>query len=206
MVRKFFMYFFILLFIYFVVGGILFNHLFPSKKPNYSNYFKTKTEFSSHTEGMTNEVKKVENNLAYLKVTLKPMAEGPPEHIHNTFDEFFTVEKGTLSLKINGESIKIKQGESIKIPKGTAHKPFNETGEIVMLNDTKNTNATMPCEFAHGLSQLYPAMDKYGAKSPKVLLKLAALGNDFDTWVPDAPIPAQKLIRWLLGPSARLFN
>jgi mannose-6-phosphate isomerase-like protein (cupin superfamily) len=206
MVGKFFTYFFIIFFFYFIIGGIIFNHLFPSKKPNYLNYFKTKTEFSSKGEGLTNEVKKVENNLAYLKVTIKPMAEGPPEHIHNTFDEFFTVEKGTLSLKINGQIKKLKSCESIKIPKGTAHKPFNETGEIVILNDSTNSSSTMPCEFAYGLAQLYPVMDKYGEKSPKVLLKLAALGNDFDTWAPDAPIPAQKLIRWLLGPSARLLN
>lgn len=206
MYRKFFMSFFIVLFLYFVIGGILFNHLFHPKKPNYLEHFKTTPEFGSKEEGLVQEVKKIENNLAYLKITMEPLAAGPPEHVHSTFDEYFFVEKGNLSIKINGQIKKIKQGESIKIPKGTAHKPFNETNETIIINDISNKNATMPIEFAYGLSQLYPAMDKYGSKSPKILLKLAALGNDFDTWLPDVPIPAQKLIRWLLGPSARLIN
>lgn len=65
----------------------------------------------------------------------------------------------------------------------------------------------MPACFAYGLSALYPEMDKIGdAKSPKNLLVLAAQGNNFDTWSSDIPIPAQKFIRWLLGPIAGLWE
>lgn len=119
----------------------------------------------------------------------------------------FRVEKGTVSIWVNGEKKTLKAGETLLIPKGTPHKPFNETGEVVILDDTTNLHATMPACFVHGLASLYPAMDKAGdMKSPKILLQLAAQGNDFETWSSEAPIPAQKAIRWLLGPTARLMG
>ncbi len=98
----------------------------------------------------------------------------------------------------------MKAGESLLIPKGTPHKPFNETNEVVVMDDPIAQTATLPASFAYGLTTLYPEMDKIrDVKSPKNLLALAAQGNGFDTWSSEIPIPAQKVIRWLLGPTAR---
>ncbi len=109
-------------------------------------------------------------------------------------------------MLINGQKRTLKAGESILIPKGTPHKPFNETDQIVILNDSSEVRPTMPSHFAYGLSQLYPVMDQHGTKSPKVLLKLASLGLKFDTWVAGVPLLPQKVIRWIVGPTARLFG
>jgi len=205
MIQKTIIYILGFLVLYLVGGGILFNHVFPPKPVDFSSYFQKHQQFASREEGMQLSVKKLEKEKVFLKVSLMPYAAGPPEHIHQDFDEFFAVEKGTLSLLINGQKRALKAGETILIPKGTPHKPFNETDQIVILNDSTDTQPTMPSHFAYGLSQLYPVMDLHGTKSPKVLLKLADLGNDFDTWVADVPIFAQKAIRWLLGPTVRII-
>lgn len=200
------LYFLSFIFIYFTIGGLISNHLIPPQTPDYQHYFSENSIFSSKSEGFIQEVKKVENDWIHLKVSMSPRAAGPPEHIHENFDEYFVVEKGTASILINGKKRTLKAGEHLVIPKGTPHKPFNETDDIVVLNDSSNLHPTMPCQFAYNLSKLYPSIDKHGADSPKVLLQLAALGNRTDTWVADAPIPAQKAIRWLFGPTARLLG
>lgn len=199
-------YIFSFIFIYLIFGGLIFNHLFPPQTTDYQSYFNKNPAFVSKVEGFSQEVKKIENDWIYLKVSMTPRAAGPPEHIHEDFDEYFVVEQGTASILINGKKHLLKEGEQLLIPKGTPHKPFNESNETVVLNDTTNQHPTMPCVFAYHLSKLYPSMDKYGADSPKVLLQLAGLGNQADTWVAKAPIPAQKAFRWLLGPTARLLG
>lgn len=205
--KKKIMLLFAIIFAYFFIGGILFNHLFKPAKPDFAAFFKKNKYFVSHMEGFNQEIKKVENDWVYSRVEMQAFAAGPPEHIHETFDEIFRVEKGTATILVNGEKKILKAGESLLIPKGTPHKPFNETNEIVVLDDPTTQIATMPACFAHGLSTLYPEMDKIGdMRSPKNLLALAAQGNGFDTWSSQAPIPAQKLIRWLLGPTARLMG
>lgn len=206
MIQKTIIYILGFLVLYLVGGGILFNHVFPPKLIDYAAYFKKHQQFASKVEGMQLSIKKLDKENVFLKVSLEPFAAGPPEHIHQNFDEFFVVEKGTLSLLINGQKRTLKTGESILIPKGTPHKPFNETDQMVILNDSSNIHPTMPSHFAYGLSQLYPVMDQHGTKSPKVLLKLASLGLKVDTWVADVPLFPQKVIRWVVGPTARLFG
>jgi quercetin dioxygenase-like cupin family protein len=206
MIQKTIIYILGFLILYLVGGGILFNHVFPPKPIDYAAYFEKHQQFASKEEGMQLSIKKLDEKKVYLKVSLEPYAAGPPEHIHQDFDEFFAVEKGTLSLRINGQKRILKAGDSILIPKGTPHKPFNETDEMVILNDSSEFHPTMPSHFAYGLSQLYPVMDQHGTKSPKVLLKLASLGLKFDTWVADVPLFPQKVIRWLVGPTTRLFG
>lgn len=206
MIQKTIIYILGFLLIYLVGGGILFNHIFPPKPIDYPAYFEKHQQFGSKEEGMQLSIKKLDAEKVFLKVSLEPNAAGPPEHIHQHFDEFFAVEKGTLSLLINGQKRILKAGESVMIPKGTPHKPFNETDQAVILNDSTDAHPTMPSHFAYGLSQLYPVMDNYGAQSPKVLLKLAALGFKCDTWMQNPPIFVQKTIRWLLSPSARIIS
>lgn len=206
MIQKTIIYILGFLILYLVGGGILFNHVFPPKPIDYAAYFEKHQQFASKEEGMQLSIKKLDEKKVYLKVSLEPFAAGLLEHIHQEFDEFFAVEKGTLSLLIHGQKRTLKAGDSILIPKGTPHKPFNETDQMVILNDSTDAHPTMPSHFAYGLSQLYPVMDQHGTKSPKVLLKLAALGFKCDTWVADVPLFPQKVIRWTVGPTARLFG
>ncbi len=205
MIQKIIFYVLAGILIFFIGGGLLFNELLPAKTIDFQSYFKKNKHFSSIEEGMEIDVKKLSKKDVYLMVTLKPFAAGPIEHIHEDFDEYFFVEKGTLSLLINGQKRILNAGESILIPKGTPHKPFNETDQEVILNDKNEVHPTMPAYFAYGLSQVYPVIDKHGSKSPKVLFELARLGQGFDTWLADTPLFLQKAIRWILKPLAHVF-
>ena len=133
-------------------------------------------------EGFSQEIKKIDNDWAYCRMEMAAFAAGPPEHIHETFDEVFRVESGAACMLVNGEKKILKAGETLLVPKGTPHKPFNETGEMVVLDDPTGQQATMPACFAHGLVSVYAAMDRIGdMDSPKMKLELAAQGNEFDT-------------------------
>jgi mannose-6-phosphate isomerase-like protein (cupin superfamily) len=192
---------------YFIGGGIVFNHLLKPSQPDIAAYFNKNRFFGSTVEGLSQEIEKVENGWVYGRLEMQAFAAGPPVHIHEHFDELFMVEKGTATMIVNGEKKTVKAGERLLIPRGTPHKPCNETAEVVILNDANNEIPSMPAEFAYGLAALYPAMDRIGdVKSPENLLQLAAQGNGFDTWASDVPIPLQKAIRWLLGPTARLLG
>ena len=158
-------------------------------------------------EGLSLIVKKVENGWAYCRAELNAFAAGPPEHFHEHFDESFTVQQGTASFLVNGEKIIVQAGETIVIPKGVPHKPFNESAELLIMDDVTNQHPSMPASFAYGLANIYSAMDKIGnPRSILNLLALAAQGNDFDTWDSKIPLGAQKTLRWILGPTARLLG
>lgn len=196
-----------LLFGYFLITGVLFNHLFKPKLPDFNQYFTPNKVFVSKTEALQMEIKKYENGWVYSRAVLQAHAAGPPEHFHEHFDETFMVEKGTASFLVNGEKIVLQAGESITIPKGVHHKPFNESDEVLILNDVSNQRPSIPATFAYGLTNIYSAMDKIGnPKSPLNLLALAAQGNEFDTWAVGIPLVVQKILRWILGPTARLLG
>ena len=131
---------------------------------------------------------------------------GPLEHIHYGFDETFTVKHGVLKLLVNGEVKTLNAGESYHIPKGTPHKPFNESDEIVIVEG--NSNRNLPTKFAYCLKQFYPFMDSMGENPNtfKLLMQLSVYGNDMDTWIPGPPIAVQKALRFIMAPTARLFG
>ena len=97
----------------------------------------------------------------------------------------------------------LKAGETVSIPKGTPHKLFNETEEEIVLEP-----GYLPVLFLAHLSQLYKTMDELGTmNSSKIMFRLAASGNNFDTWIAEGPtIVVQKIMRTVLSPWARLMG
>lgn len=129
---------------------------------------------------------------------MAPHAEGPPLHVHTTFDETFVVESGTATLALEGRSLTLHPGERYTVPRNTPHAPHNETDEAVVLR------TELPHAFAGGLANFYRATDAIGdLDSPRVLLALAAEGPGFDTFSPGSPIALQQAMRWVLGPLGR---
>ena len=151
----------------------------------------------SELEGFTSTVLHTEGDVA-VELVMSPHAEGPPMHLHTTFDETFAVESGTASLALEGRVVTLTAGEHYTVPRGTPHAPHNETSEVVVLH----TN--LPAAFAGGLANFYRSTDAIGdLDSPRVLLALAAEGPAFDTWSPGAPVGLQQAMRWVIGPFAR---
>ncbi len=189
---------------YLLVGLIIHYWVLPTKTPDYIDYFKVGKSFHSKLEGLTQTVVKLENGNLMTNIEIQPKSAGPVTHIHERFDETFTVKSGTLSMQYGSEIKKLTTGQSIVIPKNTPHKPFNETDSIV------EVTSEMPLEFAYCLSQIYPFWDEasVNSKPPKILLQLAVFGDKFDSYptVDAPPKPVLKTLKFLLAPTARLMG
>jgi mannose-6-phosphate isomerase-like protein (cupin superfamily) len=189
---------------YLLVGLLIHHWILPSKTPDYSDYFKVGKSFHSKLEGLSQKVVDVKNGNLITDIEIQPKSEGPVTHIHEKFDESFTVKSGTLSIQYGTEIKKITTGQTIVIPKNTPHKPFNETDSIVVMT------SEMPLDFAFCLSQIYPFWDENEANSkpPKILFQLAVFGDKFDSYptVDAPPKPVLKTLKFLLAPTARLMG
>jgi mannose-6-phosphate isomerase-like protein (cupin superfamily) len=188
---------------YLVIGYIFHLLIFPEKRPDVSTYFKPGHQFYSKAEGVLQTVVKQENGHVYCSTIMEPHAGGPPEHIHTSFDETFEVSNGELSLLVDGKVVKLKPGQTFNIPKGTPHKPFNETADTLRLKGT----IAFPEKFAFHLAQIYGVMDNdlnFG-KSAGTILQMSLIGSyGFDSYLADGPpVPMQKATSFMLTPLAR---
>jgi len=204
-IKKAMLYFFIVLGAYLGIGYLFHLVIFPEKKPDISTYFKPGDVFYSTAENVKQTVYKQENGYVYCASEIQPFAPGPPVHIHTDFDEVFEVTNGELSIQVNGKVKKIRPGQSLHIPKGTPHKPFNETADTIR---TKGLIA-FPEEFAFYLVQVYGLLDndpKFG-KSITTMFQMTLLNSaGFDSYLDKPPVFIQKITGFLLTPLARLMG
>lgn len=191
---------------YLAVGYLFHLFIYPEEKPSVANYFKPGQEFYSKSEGFRQKVIKQENGFVYCSLEVEPFADGPPIHIHNDFDEYFEISNGEISLWINGEVKRIKPGVKLVIPKGTPHKPFNETADTIQLKG----QMAFPEKFAFNLVQVYGYMDQHPdfKQSPKTLLQVVLLNAaGFDSYKGDGPpVILQKTAGFFLVPAARFLG
>jgi mannose-6-phosphate isomerase-like protein (cupin superfamily) len=200
------MYIFIFLAAYVGIGYLFHLVIFPENKPTVANYFKPGQQFYSKAEGFNQTVVKQENGHVYCTLQIDPFADGPPMHIHTTFDETFQVQNGTLSVLVDGKKIKLQPGDTLLVPRGTPHRPFNETADTISVKG----EVAFPENFAYHLPQVYGIMDHTPgiATSPKMLLQMSLFWSEgFDSYVADGPpVPVQKAMGFLLTPFTRLIG
>jgi mannose-6-phosphate isomerase-like protein (cupin superfamily) len=191
---------------YLVIGYLLHLVVFPEKKPDVKTYFKPGYLFSAKMEGAHQTVVKQENGHVYCNSELEPFADGPPCHIHTGFDETFEVTKGELSVLVNGKVVKLTPGKKLFVPRGTPHKPFNETAESVIMKGA----VAFPEKFAFNLQQVYGLMDNMPGfgKSPSTLFQMSLLASEgFDSYLADGPpVFLQKALGFLIVPISRLMG
>lgn len=83
---------------------------------------------------------------------VKPGGESTKYHSHSQQEEFFLIMNGTGILRLNGDSILVKQGDVISKPAGRdiAHQFINNSSEILQILDVgtreKNDIVTYPDE------------------------------------------------------------
>ncbi|CAN5238973.1 hypothetical protein BH23BAC1_BH23BAC1_47370 [soil metagenome] len=188
----------------FLLLPVFYNVLIPFKPPVLDNYFTPGQTFESKGEGIKQTVIRQIGNKVYNELVLGPKALGPPEHIHLSFDESATVNKGTLSVYIDGEVKKVRAGERAKIFKGQEHRFYNETEEEVHISSDKEEDG-IPVEFAYCLAQLYPYLKKSNKMSVQILMKIAVLDDMFDTY-PKGGVIAFKTLKKIIKPYARLLG
>jgi quercetin dioxygenase-like cupin family protein len=205
-VKKSLMFVCIAIVAYLAIGYLFHLVIFPENKPEVSTYFKPGQQFYSKTEGFRQHVVKQENGHVYCSLIIEPFADGPPKHIHTGFDEMFEVHNGELSLWVDGEVKKLHPGEKIFIPRGTPHKPYNETSDTIHVKGT----VAFPEKFAYGLPQVYGLMDNTPdyANSPSTLFQMALFSTSgFDSYIAEGPpVVIQKAMGFLLTPATRLMG
>jgi mannose-6-phosphate isomerase-like protein (cupin superfamily) len=189
---------------YLAIGYLFHLVIFPEGKPPISSYFKPNDIFYSKVEGFKQHVEKQENGFVYCTLVLEPLAEGPPKHIHTGFDEEFEVSNGELTLWVDGEIKKIHPGEKILVPRGTPHKPYNETTESINVKGT----IAFPEKFAYHLPQVYGVMEETPDLGPAIMLQMALFNTSgFDSYIAEGPpVVVQKVIGFVLVPLARLLG
>jgi len=62
-----------------------------------------------------------------------------PWHSHDNEDELFLVIKGTITIHLRNEKIRLCEGEMIIIPRGIEHHPSAEDEAHVLLFEKKST-------------------------------------------------------------------
>ena len=63
-------------------------------------------------------------------------SEGPPLHYHNSFSEKSEATESDLYLQVGKEKKILKPGDAITVPKGTHHKFYNVSDDLVKFNIT----------------------------------------------------------------------
>jgi mannose-6-phosphate isomerase-like protein (cupin superfamily) len=189
--------------LYLALGHVI----LPPQRVQLSNYFKPGDRLVSRFEGFDQTITAVDGDWLRSRLEVAPHAAGPPEHFHENFEERFTVRSGTLSIMVNGEKRTLQAGETLVVPPMTRHKPFNETGETVIV-ESDDANS-VPVQFGYILSQLYGFMDRYpnGPSTPQMIMQLSVYGNEADSWLADGPpLSVQKAMRLVLSPAARVVG
>ncbi|RYD93460.1 MAG: cupin domain-containing protein [Sphingobacteriales bacterium] len=191
---------------YFVIGYLCIYVFFPEKKPDIATYFKPGQVFRSEAEGAVQTILRQEGGIVYCSAVLEPYAPGPPKHYHSDFEETFAIANGELSFWIDGQVKKIRPGQKIHVPKGVPHKPYNETGESIVVAG----EVAFPEKFAFYLCQVYGIIDRDPSivRSPRMALQMSLLQQaGFNATLVEAPpVFIQHLSSFVLAPLARLMG
>jgi quercetin dioxygenase-like cupin family protein len=193
---------------YVLAGALLDSVVFPEKEPGPEYYPTSGYSFDSNTEGFTQTVVKREKGLFWVELELKPHAPGPPEHVHTSFAEKFVVAEGTLSVLFNGQKRILHAGEALLVPPGIPHKPFNETDARVLVKAPLDPEYAMPECFSVFLTQAYGFFDESPSNNrpTTALLQMSLFGPKYDAWLSGIPVPAQKVLYFMIRPTARLLG
>lgn len=185
---------------------VLNNLIFPLELPNLDNYFEPGQTFSSKMEGVTQKIIKQVGDKVYSQVTLAPGSAGPPEHLHFGVDESATIIKGTLTVKLNNEITEMSEGSRVCFTKGLYHNFSNKSNSDVIISCDQDIDY-IPVSFAYVLAQFYPIMDSFSKFNMlHLLFKMSMFGDMFDSYVVDAPVKVQKMLKKILKPYARILG
>ena len=63
-------------------------------------------------------------------------------HCHDDEDELFYVLRGSLTIEMEGRTVRLREGEAFVVPKGVRHHPSAEDECLLMLVERKTTQQT----------------------------------------------------------------
>jgi quercetin dioxygenase-like cupin family protein len=78
--------------------------------------------------------KDTQGQLLEMESSWKPFSKEPAPHFHPRQEETFTVISGEITVRINGEVIRLAAGEQLFIPKNTVHSMWNSSAAKAVVN------------------------------------------------------------------------
>lgn len=144
--------------------------------------------------------------LLEMEARYQGRSQEPPPHYHPQQEEDFTVLKGELSVRIDGQVKVLKAGDTLHIPANTVHAMWNHSDQPTAVNwkvrPALHTDQLL--ETGIGLAN----DGKTNRKGVPPLLQAALMGRHFsgEYRLARPPYPLQKIAFALLAPIAYLFG
>lgn len=196
-----------LLIAYVLIGNFFHRYIFPEPEPDASMYPASGDVITNPFAGEQIIFLKtgLETGGAFSlrEFHLKPGGAVPRAHRHE-YDEMFKVIQGRLTLIWNGQEQILGPGDSVTIPAGDAHQPINrDTLELVTINRVSPAEKhDLMLAQTHGF-----LTEKASPRSKSEFFFQAMLFVDYyGTYTADLPVTVQKVLSFLLAPTARLLG
>ncbi|TGM86741.1 cupin domain-containing protein [Leptospira licerasiae] len=191
---------------YIFLGSLLHHMIFPEPAPPSDLYpMQGDTIINNFASEKVIFLKTDSSEFSEAELFLKPGGAIPKPHIHPNYDETFIVKKGELTVVCDGKTYELKPGESFTIPKGTAHQPFNhgslELNAIVRVKPSG--------KWALFLTQIHGFFTENETPRNDFSFFLQAMlvtGYYDDTYLASPPVSVQKILSFLISPTARLLG
>ncbi|RDC66245.1 cupin domain-containing protein [Adhaeribacter pallidiroseus] len=197
-----------ILLVYIFVGQFIHRYVFPEPLPHNTMYPVAGDVITNPFAGeqITFLKSGIETNGAYSlrEFRLKPGGAVPRAHMHTDYDETFKVIQGSLTVICNGSEHVLQPGDSLTIPRGTAHQPVSKGNEeIVTINRVvPAAKHDLMLAQTHGF---FTEKDRPRSKA-EFFLQAMLFVDYYRTYTADIPILAQKVLSFLLAPTARLLG
>jgi mannose-6-phosphate isomerase-like protein (cupin superfamily) len=185
--------------LYFGVGLVLHNVVFPEPEPPAWAYPSSGASFETPTgERFTTLVSAAETNGEFIRVDHRILPGGhvAREHVHPNQEERFRVLDGSLVAVVDGEERIVSAGETVVVPPGTPHQLFNR-GEV----EVRLLSEVRP---AGKLSLFFRQMAGVGGKPS--FLQMTLFLQEYESYPAKPPPALLRPLSFLLAPTARLFG
>ena len=142
-----------------------------------------------------------------FEVRVEPGGSGPPEHVHENQEEHFQVRKGTLTGQVDGEPIRLTEGDDYTVWPDTPHSWGNgsDDEELVVLAEVRPAlQFEEMLETAYGLAR-DGMIDESGGGNPLQMMVFAQEYWETNHLTSPPPI-LQRAIIPILAPIGRLLG
>ena len=196
------------LFIYFICGYLIHAYVLPEPVPTEEMYPVSGDVITNSFAGEQIIFIKsgIETGGQYSvrEFHLKAGGAVPRAHIHTEYDETFKVIKGTLTVILNGEERVLNPGDSLMVPRGVAHQPMNKGAiELVTMNSVSPAGLhDLMLAQMHGF---FTEKERVRTKA-EFFLQAMLFVNYYKTYTADLPVVVQKILSFLLAPTARIVG
>lgn len=150
-----------------------------------------------------NRSRDTDGEFVRLEVVLDPNGIGPPEHVHPRQEEYFRVLSGTLSGRVDGDTVRMEEGDEFTVWPGSHHAWWNDDDEElrVLVEMRPALQFEEFLETIHGLGR----DGKTNAEGLPNPFQLAVFGQAYwdDVRVTHPPAIVQKAVFAVLGPIGR---